>query len=406
MKDETQSADSTPDIVTETKQENTKPVLLFGVTQAMWLEPQRYIVQLAEHLSQDYSIHVVFGTFEFTGKNLLQEKIEALGGVVHTIDPLGHKNVLANEISTFFALWKLFRKIKPVVYHANDGKTALFGGLSAALSGVKRTVATIHGYPDISGMKGAEVGILNFFIKLSYGRVSQIIVRDAHTSSWATPMFGSRKVNLILPGISEVNFTQRAEKLRAIAQDAPAEISGYLQEQSTLIIGNVGPLDADQGIAYTLHAISLLKEKGVTVVYIHYGDGDQKHLLEHELSEFGITDRVLFKGIDKMASSYFPIFDVVVHPTLRPGVPAIVRDLAQAEKALVITDVIGVTESLEDKKEAIIIPQGDSQAIADALEMLAGDKPARDSLGQAIKERIERDYSKEAMFEKTIQLYR
>jgi len=348
----------------------------------------------------------VFGTFEFTGKNLLQEKIEALGGVVHTIDPSGHKNVLANEISTFFALWKLFRKIKPVVYHANDGKTALFGGLSAALSGVKRTVATIHGYPDISGMKGAEVGILNFFIKLSYGRVSQIIVRDAHTSSWATPMFGSRKVNLILPGISEVNFTQRAEKLRAIAQDAPAEISGYLQEQSTLIIGNVGPLDADQGIAYTLHAISLLKEKGVTVVYIHYGDGDQKHLLEHELSEFGITDRVLFKGIDKMASSYFPIFDVVVHPTLRPGVPAIVRDLAQAEKALVITDVIGVTESLEDKKEAIIIPQGDSQAIADALEMLAGDKPARDSLGQAIKERIERDYSKEAMFEKTIQLYR
>jgi len=292
------------------------------------------------------------------------------------------------------------------VYHANDGKTALYGGLSGLLSGVKRTVATIHGYPDVSGMKAAEVGILNFFIKLSYGRAGQIIVRDAHTKSWAAKMFGSQKVNLILPGISEVLFTQRTEKLRAIAQDAPAELSGYLQEQSTLIIGNVGPLDADQGIAYTLHAISLLKERGITVVYIHYGDGDQKHLLEHELNEFGITDRVLFKGIDKMASSYFPIFDVVVHPTLRPGVPPIVRDLAQAERALVITDVVGVRESIEEGKEAFVIPQGDSQAIADALEQLSRDKLKRDTLGKALRERVERDYNKEAMFEKTIQLYR
>ncbi len=395
-----QVADSAPE---ETV--NNNPVLLFTVTQGMWKEPQKYIVQLAEHLKDTYNIHIVFGTFEFTGKNVLKEKIESLGGTVHTIDPLSHKNVLFNELSVLIEMWKLMRKISPDVVHFNDGKTSLLGGLAALLSGVRRTIATIHGYPDTSGMKTIEVSVLNFFIKLSYGRAQKIIVRDANTASWAKPMFGQSKVHLILPGIIHTQYTQPTEKLRAVAQDAPAEIAGLLRGAETIIIGNVAPLDADQGIAYTLQALKVLKEKGLSFVYMHYGDGDQSHLLQHEINEFGLNHNVLFKGTDKMANSYFPIFDMVVHPTLRSGVPPIVRDIAMTERPLIITDVTGVPESLENGVEAIIVPQGDVQALADAIELLARDKAKRDTMGSAIKARIEHDYDEQKMFAQTKEIY-
>jgi|GEM_PF-5041549 len=387
------------------KPANNNPVLLFTVTQGMWKEPQKYIVQLAEHFVSEYNVHVVFGSFEFTGKNLLKENIEALGGTVHTVDALGHKNVLSNEISTMISLWKLMKEIKPQVVHFNDGKTAMLAGLMAMICGVRRTVSTIHGYPDVTGMKSAEVSVLNFFIKLSYGRAQRIIVRDDNTESWAKRMFGARKVTMILPGITEVKFTQPTEKIRAIAQDAPAETAGLLRDQQTIIIGNVAPLDADQGIAYTLQAIKILKEKGLKVVYIHYGDGDQSHLLEHEVNEFGLVDNVLFKGTDKMATSYFPIFDVVVHPTLRKGVPAIVRDLAQAERALIITDVAGVSNALVHDSEAMILPVRDAQALADAIESLGQNKAKRDEMGRAIRARVEKDYDQEHMFTQTKEVY-
>ena len=45
-----------------------RPGLLFVITQGMWEEPQKYIIQLAEHFASQYQLHVVFGTFEFTGK--------------------------------------------------------------------------------------------------------------------------------------------------------------------------------------------------------------------------------------------------------------------------------------------------------------------------------------------------
>ena len=114
---------------------------------------------------------------------------------------------------------------------------------------------------------------------------------------------------------------------------------------------------------------------------------------------------MLFKGTDKMANSYFPIFDIVVHPTLRSGVPPIVRDLAMCETALIITDVTGVSESLENGVEAVIVPQANVQALSDAIEMLAQDKPARDAMGSAIKARIEHDYNETAMFAQTKAVY-
>ena len=401
---ETDEPSGEPGTVAELVPVDNRPVLLFVITQGMWEEPQKYIVQLARHFASDYQLHLIFGTYEFTGKNTFRQEFESLGGTVHTINALTHKNVLANEVNVIFNLWKLLSAIKPDVVHTNDGKTSLLTGLARMMAGSSHQVATMHGLLDTSDAKSYEASIANWFVKVSYGMAKTIMTRDQHTHQQAVKMFGDRAV-LVLPGIHEIHFLNAEEKMRSIIQDAPDRIAGSMKEAGTLILGNIAPLEADQGIAYLLQALQQLQEQGQQFVYIHYGDGDQKHLLEYEIEQFGLSDRVLMKGLDTLASLYLPVFDVVVHPTLRPGSLDLLRDAGLAGRAVIITDVEGVSDAIQDGTHAVVIPQKDPTAIAEAISFLSRDKARRDTMGRALEQRIRKNYSEEAMFNKTREIY-
>lgn len=382
-----------------------RPRLLFVITQGMWEEPQKYVIQLARYFAPRYQLHLVFGTFEFTGRNVFREEFEALGGVVHTVDALTHKPVLGNDLVCVFKLRTILAQIKPEVVHVHDAKTAFIVGLARLMSSGSRQVATVHGFRDTTDNKSYEVAIFEFFIKLGFNFASRLICRDQYTYTKAQELFGTSKTQLILPGISEVHFLNPEEKLRAMVQDAPDSIAAALQQAGTMIVGGIAPLEADQGIAYTLQALKILQEEGLSFVYIHYGDGDQKHLLEHEVVQFGLSDRVIFKGLDKMAHLYLQIFDVVVHPTLRPGDTTLLRDCGLARRAVVISDVEGVGETVESGVHALVVTPRDNVALAKAIESLAHNKDRRDALGEALEQRIRAYYSEEEMFRQTELVY-
>lgn len=393
------------DTASEPQHKDNRPAIVFVVTQALWEERQKYVARLAEHYAADYKIHLIFGTFEFTGKNVLREKIESLGGTAHPVDALTSRNVLANEIGSIFAIRKILSQVKPKVVHAQDGKATMLSGL-AMMTGVRgRLVTTLHSLMDFTAIKKSEAPVVKFFTKLSYGMARKIIVRDQHTYNRAVKLWGKQKPELVLPAVGHIEFTNAQEKLRAIAQDAPSAFATHLNEQSTTIIGNIAPLDADQGLTFTLHAMNLLKERGHSVVYIHYGIGDQERLLEHEIAQFGLEDRVLLKGLDKMASAYLPVFDIVVHPTLQPGFPSMVREAALAKRPVVISTVEGVSESVADGTEALLVEPRSAQSIADAIERLIQDRSLMQSIGESLSQRIQRDYSAQAMIDKTSQIY-
>lgn len=385
---------------------DSRPVLLFVITQAMWKDPQRYIAQLAEYFGTEYQIHIIYGAFEFTGKNMLQERIKSIGGHVHPISTLRRKNVFFSEISSVIEMWKIVKKLRPSIVHYHDGKAALLGSMAVMVAGSgARTVSTIHSFIDVRDQNGFTRAVVQFFTKLSYGRARHIIVRDEYSFTRAQAMFGPRKVTLVLPGIHTLKFVDPQEKLKVIARETSEAVRKHMQEPGVLVIGNIAPLDADQGIAYTLQALRLILEQGVSFIYIHYGEGDQRKLLSLEVGRLGLQDRVLFQGSDKLAVSYLPMFDIVVHPTVCPGFPEIILDVALASRALIISDVVGVSTAINRSVEAMMVPAKDARAIADAIIRLAQNPAERHTLGNALNARIVHDYDRDRMFKQTADVY-
>ena len=68
-------------------------------------------------------------------------------------------------------------------------------------------------------------------------------------------------------------------------------------------------------------------------------------------------------------------------------------------------DIAGVREQVEDGVTGFVVPPGDPQALADALEELLADPELRTHMGLAGRERVQRLFSTDAYVSRVVQVY-
>ncbi len=73
--------------------------------------------------------------------------------------------------------------------------------------------------------------------------------------------------------------------------------------------------------------------------------------------------------------------------------PLTILEAMSMGKAIVTTDVGGVREMLRDGEEGVIVPVGDSKALANAVIELCRNEERRISIGQKAKERFDKDFT-------------
>lgn len=73
---------------------------------------------------------------------------------------------------------------------------------------------------------------------------------------------------------------------------------------------------------------------------------------------------------------------------------------------VVSTRVGGIPEAVMDGKEGLLVPPGDPQALATALRRLLADAALREQMGQAARERVQREFAAAAVIPRVEALYR
>jgi glycosyltransferase involved in cell wall biosynthesis len=77
-----------------------------------------------------------------------------------------------------------------------------------------------------------------------------------------------------------------------------------------------------------------------------------------------------------------------------------------AGRAVVVSRVGGIPETIEDHDNGLLVPPRDSQALAAALAQVLGDGALRERLGRRARATIERRYSLDVVGEQLASLYR
>ena len=106
------------------------------------------------------------------------------------------------------------------------------------------------------------------------------------------------------------------------------------------------------------------------------GDGPLAASVEQAVAAAGLAGRVAFLGLRKDVPAILSASDVVVHSSLREGLPRIVLEALAVGAPVVATAVGGVPDVLADGVNGLLVPPEDPAALAGAVLATLADPTA------------------------------
>jgi glycosyltransferase involved in cell wall biosynthesis len=166
-------------------------------------------------------------------------------------------------------------------------------------------------------------------------------------------------------------------------------------ESGETVVGYISSFTAYEGIGFLIQAVALLRRRGHRVRLLLVGDGEERSKLEAIAAETGLranggvifTGRVPHGDVER----YYRTIDVFVVPRTNDRVSRLVTPLKPYEamamqKALVVSDVGALLEIVEDDVTGRSFQAEDTASLANVIEALVDDAPARERLGAAARE--------------------
>lgn len=132
-----------------------------------------------------------------------------------------------------------------------------------------------------------------------------------------------------------------------------------------------------KGIDVLINAFSdVLKSFPDAHLYL-VGDGDDRIEFETLVGKLGLNSRVHFEGFQDDTFAYLEQSDVFVLASLREPFGLVLSEAREAKCAIVASDVDGIPEALEHGKAGMLVPPGDAQELARAINTLFADPALR-----------------------------
>lgn len=126
------------------------------------------------------------------------------------------------------------------------------------------------------------------------------------------------------------------------------------------------------------------------------------------LRERGLLEKVIFLGDveNNVMPQLYQLSEIVVFPSLMEATSISCLEAMASAKAIVSTNVGGLTELLHDGVDGLLVNPRDSMAIADKIKLLCSDKDLRIRLGNNARKRVEEFYTWKIIAEKTERVYK
>jgi glycosyltransferase involved in cell wall biosynthesis len=188
------------------------------------------------------------------------------------------------------------------------------------------------------------------------------------------------------------------------------KVSGYAVRKKLSVSSNekvimyIGRLSPEKGIDILIKAFSIVKEEIKNTTLIIVGDGPEKGKLMEQCKRLNLLDKVkLVKPVPNNKVPYLlASSDIIVLPSYSEGNPKILVEAMMMGKPIVATNIPGINDVVENKKEALLVKPGDPVALAHAIKTLLNDKTLASTLAFNARKRALEKYSKLAL----LNLYR
>lgn len=152
-----------------------------------------------------------------------------------------------------------------------------------------------------------------------------------------------------------------------------------------LVVGTVANLRATKAYPDLLEAARIVTGRFPHVVFVAAGQGPQERELHELHARLGLGDRFRFLGHRADATRLMAAFDVFCLASIHEGLPIAVMEALAIGLPIVTTDVGGIREIVTDGAEAMVVPTGRPDCLADALSAVVTDDRRRVAMAIAAR---------------------
>ena len=158
---------------------------------------------------------------------------------------------------------------------------------------------------------------------------------------------------------------------------------------------------------HLVEAFQQLQKERPTLRLLLVGDFEEGDPIESEVRRLIETSvAVVRTGFVAHTAPYYALMDVLALPTYREGFPGVPLEAQASGVPVVTTTATGAIDSVVDGETGLLVPVGDSGALAGAIAKLLDDPQLRLRMGHAGRERMERDFRPEVVWDAQVQMYR
>ena len=207
--------------------------------------------------------------------------------------------------------------------------------------------------------------------------------------------------------------SNRVHLLENTATDMAEEANAPALSGDGFTLLFVSTLIPAKGCVDLLDAVELMgaDARGVRVRLVGEVDDHMRSQLDERarsLGRLGVTVEVLGVKMGAAKAAEYRGADVFVLPSRYPpeGQPLVLLEAMSAGIPIISTDHSGIPYTVRDGSEGLIVPPGDIDAIAAAIEALRGNELLRLSLGEGARARYEDRYTPRAFYEALAALLR
>lgn len=248
--------------------------------------------------------------------------------------------------------------------HLSDAE--FIGIFAGHLAGTERVLTTLHDPKILPVRRSSDPrNVLRRLVtRLLYKWTDAVVAVSDELAERITRFvhFDPAKIHVIINGID-------AESL------GKTPFSGELASKLGLKPGDrvlltAARLTLQKGHVYLLEALDRLLRSHPQTVLLLAGDGELKEELMGRCRAMGVPDHVRFLGSRSDVPDLLALADVFVLPSLWEGTSLALLEAMAAAKPIVATDIPGNRETLMPRNCGLLVPPGDSAALARGMAEL------------------------------------
>jgi glycosyltransferase involved in cell wall biosynthesis len=175
-----------------------------------------------------------------------------------------------------------------------------------------------------------------------------------------------------------------------------------------ITIAFVGRLVESKGIRTLVAAHARLCQRGRDIRLLVAGLPDAANptsISRQEIETWAKRRNVSYLGFVENIAALWARAHIAVLPSHREGLPLSLLQAAACGRPLIATDVPGCRAITRPGINGLLVPLGDVDALADAIDRLARDPELRRRFGQAGRELVEKEFSSARIGRDLIKLY-